>query len=607
MVGTTSGSHAARLGPGFQLGDYRLGSPLWPLRIADAYQADGPKGRATVYVIHARIAADAAIRDQIIAGTRAAAALPEHKHLVHTIAAGLTGDFLWIATEEVEGSLVRDLLLKKRQSSSGGLGTRATGNLIAGVQGALAELVHGSLADESIAVSRTGRVRVHDLALAPGTRAAIAAGLVPAGSWYAPELAQGGAPTGASDVYGVGALLYEALVGRPLERGGPRPSDVVEGVNLQIDEVVARACHRDPSKRFGRVDVLGEVVAEALTKGGAVMTSMVPLLEMSPSLDHEVSAASPLPTAASSAAIQLPAGASLAAALGGELSPAMSGNFTANAVVDRALTAALADSTEKWLVSKGKLDYGPFSLADVVKQIEKCDIVAGNTIMDKDTGARVEVDKHPLLGPMVESARQRRDDTRRAQAEVAVQTREKKRGVLLYTMILLGLAAAAGAVYLIISSAQKSKAERIAGINKLDGASLKVTVSMPKAPPPRPKHTGGPRHTGGVGGDMTKGSEDLALDMSDEGDDGGGAPLDMGVVYGVYSKYGGRLGSCLASAGARSASIYMNIDGPSGKVQFVKIDGKQSGSLYGCLNGVLRSMKFPVAGARTRAEFDIGV
>src|SRR5437870_11085065 len=122
---------APRLQAGVQLGDYVLGQPLWPLRIADAYRANGPTGAATVYVIHAPLAQTAAVRDQIIAGTRAAAALPEHKHLVRTLAAGLTGDILWIATEEIDGSLVRDMLVKKRQAGTAGFGVRGTSNLIA--------------------------------------------------------------------------------------------------------------------------------------------------------------------------------------------------------------------------------------------------------------------------------------------------------------------------------------------------------------------------------------------------------------------------------------------------------------------------------------------
>ena len=110
MTAAASGNQAQfapRLNAGVQLGEYVLGQPLWPLRIADAYRANGPKGASTVYVIHAQLSQDPSVRDQIIAGTRVAASLPEHKHLVRTLAAGLTGDILWIATEEIEGSLAR--------------------------------------------------------------------------------------------------------------------------------------------------------------------------------------------------------------------------------------------------------------------------------------------------------------------------------------------------------------------------------------------------------------------------------------------------------------------------------------------------------------------
>ncbi|HEX2688581.1 MAG TPA: hypothetical protein VHN14_18265, partial [Kofleriaceae bacterium] len=355
-AGTTTPPPTARLAPGFQLGEYRVGPPLWSLRIAEAYRADSPKGPATLYVIHAQIAQHPGVRDHIIAGTRAAAALPEHRHLVHTLAAGLTGDILWIATEEIEGSLVRDLLMKKRQAGSAGLGARATGNLITGVAAALAELPHGALHSESVIVSRTGRVRVIDLALGPGTLAATVAGLLPAPSSLAPEILAGavaGAPPSPTvDVYAIGALLYEALVGRPLERGGPRPSDVVEGVNTQIDEIVARACHRDPDKRFGRADVLGEVVAEALQKGGALETSALPALEAAPPPGEQ--------PASLASEIAVP-----------------SRTLSGNAGIASALAAALADTTEKWLISKNRMDYGPFSLAEVIGQIESGEVVAG--------------------------------------------------------------------------------------------------------------------------------------------------------------------------------------------------------------------------------------
>jgi hypothetical protein len=536
------------------LGEYRLGQPLWSLRIADAYRADGPQGPATVYVIHAAIAANTAGRDQIIAGTRVAAGLPEHEHRVRTLAAGLTGDVLWIATEELDGQSVRDMLANKR------LGARATVNLIVGVAKGLAdahlppippstpaepELAHhGALAPESVIVDRQGRVRVVDLALGAGTVAAMAAGLIPAHHAVAPEVLAGGPPSGAGDVYSIGALLYECLVGAALERGGPRPSEVAVGVTAQVDDLVARACHKDPDRRFARPDVLGDAVREALAPAGS------------------------------------------------ELPP-----VAAPATVDR---APATDATENWLISKGKLDYGPFSLADVIKQIESGEIVAGNLIMDKDSGARSDVGTHPLLGPMVEVARQKRDDARRAQAEVVAARSDKKRGAVLYGVIGLGVAGAALGAWLIIKAASGDKApETVGGVAKLDNAQLDVKVTMPKAPP---KKTGG-RRGGGGGGNYTKGSEDLSLDMSGDDDESGGS-LDMGVVYRVYSRYGRQLGGC---TGGSAASISIIIDGPSGRVTFVKVNGSQSGAMWACLNGVLRGMQFPtLKSGRTRAEFDIG-
>ena len=82
----------------------------------------------------------------------------------------------------------------------------------------------------------------------------------------------------------------------------------------------------------------------------------------------------------------------------------------------------------------------------------------------------------------------------------------------------------------------------------------------------------------------------------------------MSAVYNVYSRYGRGLGGCLQSTGERSAAIGIIIDGPTGRVTWVKVNDAQSGGLYSCLGGVLRGMQFPrIHGPRTRAEFEIAM
>ena len=594
-------SSPARLAPGLRVGGVTIAGPLRSTAIAEVYQADGPDGPATLHIVHPAIAANAAVRSAVLAGAQAAAALPEHAHVVRTYGAGVEGDVVWVLTEANEGSTVADLLARKRQTgTTGGFGARGAGNLVVGVAAGLAHGgPHGALSTESIIVSRNGRIRIVDLALARGVAAATAAGLIPAGSHVAPEVARGAPPDETSDVYGLGALLYEALVGRPLERGGPRPSEVVGGLTSQIDELIARSCASVRDKRFGSIEVVKELVAEALGRGAAFdddkKTAPPPGVQSGPqriSLAQSIATPAAAPVAT---AVEAPKAAP---------SPTI-------AAADPALQAALADTHERFLVAKGRLDYGPFSLKDIVEQIDRGEIVAGNVIIDKDTGQRMNVHDHPLLGPMVDAAKQRIDDARRAQAEVAHQTKEKKRGALLYGMIGLVVVVLGVGIYAIVATVTGGKKDDgpVAGVEKVGGAQLSVTFSQPKRPTAKPStgkrggSRGGSRGGGGDNGD----EEALALDLSGD-EDGGSETLDMNTIYNVYSKYGGQLARCMSRAGQSYALISIIIDGPSGKVTFVRVNGQKGGALAECIGGVMRSMKFPpVDGTRTRAEFDISL
>lgn len=577
------------LAPGSRLGDYVLGEPLWRVRIAEAFSARGPAGAATLYVIDAALAQNADVRNEIVAGTRAAAALPEHPNIVRTVAAGLTGDVLWIATEDVDGTPVRDVLRKKVMTGQKGLGGPGAGLVLLSAASALGQLAHGALTSESVIAGRSGRPRVADLALARGTLAAVRLGLLvgPAAEGLAPE-ARNAPPSPSADVFGLGTLLYETLVGKPLERGGPRPSEVVPGLSEQIDEVVARCCHRDPARRFGNVETLRELVSDLLGKDGGNAPASTGA--------RGSGIMSLAPGSSGSGLFSVP---SLAQTL------AHGGERATPVAIDSALAMALSDSAEKWLISKGQLDYGPFSLADVVAQIEDGKILGNHIIVDKDTGARAEVGSHPLLGPVSDAAKARHDEARRVAAETKHRRTETKRGAMLYALIAVAVIAVGGGAWWGIQRARTDETTSVASVTGVGNATIDYQVSLPKRPKKVPRAN---RPSGGQTNVATSsGGEDMTLDMSGDDDDAT-ETLDLGTIHSVYSRQGGALGRCLAQNGGGSANISFIINGPTGRVTLVRVNGKQDGGLATCITKVMKSLAFPtINGPRTRAEFDISM
>ncbi|HEV7604389.1 MAG TPA: serine/threonine-protein kinase [Candidatus Limnocylindrales bacterium] len=139
-------------------------------------------------------------------------------------------------------------------------------------------IIHRDIKPGNILLARDGRAMVTDFGIA--RLASDAEGAVPGttlGSvhYFSPEQAKGETTTGASDVYGLGLVLYECLTGRRAWSGettaelaavrigaaAPSPRAVQPDVPTALETIVVRALDPDPNRRFAN----GTAMAAALS------------------------------------------------------------------------------------------------------------------------------------------------------------------------------------------------------------------------------------------------------------------------------------------------------------------------------------------------------
>jgi serine/threonine protein kinase len=114
-----------------------------------------------------------------------------------------------------------------------------------------AGFVHGGLSPESIVISAKGRAKI------PAFELAAQGGFDHTGrearlrDYESPEEANGQSPDDRSDIYSVGAILYEMLTTRrPMHRGASAPSASSPKVPKEIDAIVLKAVAPNPASRY---------------------------------------------------------------------------------------------------------------------------------------------------------------------------------------------------------------------------------------------------------------------------------------------------------------------------------------------------------------------
>jgi len=215
-----------------------------------------------VKVLRAEFAGDAGFLDRFRTEARNSAGL-SHPNIAALYDYGEQDGSAFLVMELVVGEPMSDLLDREPV-----LAPRRLLPILAQTARALhaahvGGVVHRDVKPGNILLARSGRVKITDFGISMATNQVpmTASGMVMGTAQYlSPEQAVGGPATGASDVYSLGIIAYEALVGhRPFT--GPTAVDIAvahvntpvpplpDSVDPQLTELVMRMLAKDPERR----------------------------------------------------------------------------------------------------------------------------------------------------------------------------------------------------------------------------------------------------------------------------------------------------------------------------------------------------------------------
>lgn len=266
-------------------GRYRIGATIAHGGMSTVYCATDLRldRRVAAKVMDPRFVDDESFRIRFEREARAVAHLNDES-LVNVYDQGTDpAGHVFLIMEFVDGGTLRELLRQR-----GPMPPHAAAAVMRSVLRALSVahsrgMVHRDIKPENVLIASDGRVKLADFGLvraaadAKVTSNSVIVGTV---AYLAPEQVTGESISPASDVYAAGVLLFELLTGttpfiadsslgvamKRLNEDVPPPSELIDGVPEEFDELVARACSRRPEDRFETAEEFGDALEDIADK-----------------------------------------------------------------------------------------------------------------------------------------------------------------------------------------------------------------------------------------------------------------------------------------------------------------------------------------------------
>jgi len=262
------------LNPATKLGPYEIVAPLGAGGMGEVYRARDTRldRDVAIKVLPETLASDPAALARFEREAKSVAAL-SHPNILAIHDVGTHAHVMYAVTELLEGASLRERL------DRGALAPRRAIDTAVQIAHGLAAahekgIVHRDLKPENVFVTTDGRVKILDFGLAKSAAPAAVSQTMTEGTtpgavlgtvgYMAPEQVRGQAADQRSDIFALGAVLYEALTGTRafrrdspadtlsaiLKEDPPELSSRVSGVAPALDAIVRRCLEKQPSDRF---------------------------------------------------------------------------------------------------------------------------------------------------------------------------------------------------------------------------------------------------------------------------------------------------------------------------------------------------------------------
>ena len=204
-----------------------------------------------------------------------AAAKLTHPNIVGVYDHGEEKGTYFLVMEYVNGPSVSEVLKR-----DGPFKPKRAAEIASDVASALAAansvgVIHRDIKPGNIMLSPDGRAKVTDFGIArlahdPDNELTKVGSVMGTATYFSPEQAQGFSLDGRSDLYSLGAVLFEMLTGRPpftadtpiaiaykhVQERPPRPASIVPGVPLAIEAITLRLLTKNPESRYDNAQQL---------------------------------------------------------------------------------------------------------------------------------------------------------------------------------------------------------------------------------------------------------------------------------------------------------------------------------------------------------------